>query len=435
VTPGAFRAVLVAWSLGFSAPPAGAEVADYEVTSSEWSGLANFADLARGLGLGVEARRNLAWDDVEQGDVLFILYPTTRLDPGQLAAFLHSGGSLAIADDFGTGGELLARLGLLREGAVAVGDSFYRELPIAPVALPTGAHPLTEGVASIVANHPAILPDRGTYNVVFSFGPNQGLVATKQLGRGRIVVISDPSIFINRMLQFPGNTQFAVNLLRNLATGDDATVHLLTGDVALRGRPSLPEVTGPASDQARGLLANINRRLDEWNEYVLTGAGMQAFGLLAVVLTAFLLVLALPIRRGYRPEGQWLRVAADPRPGDAQRAIRNVQNGDKNYVVPAAALRDAVDHLLRRHLGLSHPLAEHAAPALIQALQGARGPRAAALLPPVLAILARVPPMTEASLPWGSFFFPRSDFQSLQQRVDELCRTLNAGDPSAHGFP
>src|SRR5262249_55065232 len=49
---------------------------DYALDSKEWNGLADFATLAAGAGLTLEARSEVAWRDIGPNDVLFIVYPT-----------------------------------------------------------------------------------------------------------------------------------------------------------------------------------------------------------------------------------------------------------------------------------------------------------------------------------------------------------------------
>src|SRR5579862_9940264 len=54
---------------------------------------------------------------------------------------------------------------------------------------------------------------------VVSFGNGDAIVVAGERGPGRFAVVSDPSIFINRMLEFPGDLRLTNNLLRWLGRG------------------------------------------------------------------------------------------------------------------------------------------------------------------------------------------------------------------------
>ena len=94
---------------GFSA-----ELADYDPQSTAWNGMASFVALAEGMGFEVVPVSSLEWSDLSDNDILFLVYPLQRVDPGRLAAFVQVGGNVLIADDFGESKEAMSALGLLR---------------------------------------------------------------------------------------------------------------------------------------------------------------------------------------------------------------------------------------------------------------------------------------------------------------------------------
>ena len=137
------------------------------------------------------------------------------------------------------------------------------------------------------------------------------VVVAGERGTGRFVAVSDPSIFINRMLQFRGNVQLAdaTSSTGSIArTVSARTIVLLRGDVVdvrrsaavhrrsarRRGRPlgRRPQHAGSASAA----------------EWLLTPAAMKALAARARGrCCSCSRSLALPVRRGPRIDGAWLR--------------------------------------------------------------------------------------------------------------------------------
>src|SRR5690606_28722133 len=129
----------------------------------------------------------------------------------KLSTFIQAGGHAVIADDFGESRDALAALGLLRAEVVTPRATRYQDgRAWAPIALPKGSHPVARDIDEVVTNHPAALKQlEGATNVI-GF-EDAAVVVAGERGTGRYVALSDPSIFINRMLQFPGNVQLATN--------------------------------------------------------------------------------------------------------------------------------------------------------------------------------------------------------------------------------
>ncbi len=89
-------------------------------------------------------------------------------------------------------------------------------------AVPIIASPYTRGVDQIVGEDTTRIVYRAFPAVVPIVADASGAVlASYALGRGRIVVLSDPTIFTNRLLERADNARFAVNVL---GAGPDTTV-------------------------------------------------------------------------------------------------------------------------------------------------------------------------------------------------------------------
>ncbi|HTR49204.1 MAG TPA: DUF4350 domain-containing protein [Kofleriaceae bacterium] len=428
-----------------------ADPSDYDPMSHAWNGMADFVSLARGDGLDIDAVSTLEWDSLGADDILFLVYPLQRVDPGRLSAFVQAGGQVVIADDFGESKDALAALGLLRaDVGTPHASRYFGNHLFAPIATPRLQHPLTEGVGDVVTNHPAVLRDVQGATEIVGFDDGAVVVAGER-GTGRFVAVSDPSIFINQMQRVPGNLQLATNILRWLRRGEHAHVTLLRGDVPMYGEPK-PFIYDPHGGAVGHDVAELNQWLFAAHEWLLTATAMKA---LAAALAAALLVLAmiaLPVRRGPKIDGAWLRFGrparrdephglvasaerdaqrtAVTRGRDAQRtALGSVTRGRgaAPLLVIACMLRDQVQAQLAAVTGRSEPLFTLPEAELVALVSNARGTPAGVALARVHRRLRALPSRSQAAAPWSaSSTLARRDFDTLYRDVAELCRTLGA---------
>lgn len=166
-----------------------------------------------------------------------LLSPQSPFDPAEterVTTFLDRGGRLVVAGDFGTHtNHLLAGLGVTTriDGQLVRDERFYHRSPALPVAgnvsgaLATETDALTlnhgsvlhagpnttalvhtSGFAYLDANRNARLDDAESMR-------SYPVVAAEPVGNGTVVVASDPSIFINAMLERDGNRAFTTHLL------------------------------------------------------------------------------------------------------------------------------------------------------------------------------------------------------------------------------
>ncbi|MCG8416394.1 MAG: DUF4350 domain-containing protein [Proteobacteria bacterium] len=413
------------------------DTGDYDTDSERWNGLHTLHAVAKGLGLRVEAISNIDWEDLDSDDILFILYPKGRLDPGHMAAFVRNGGLLFLADDFGDSTEALGRLGMLRDPAMGVGaERFYRELSFVPMARPLlPGHPLAAGVAELATNHPAVLTRVRGPDVVFGFGPGEGIIAAGGLGRGRFVVSSDPSVFINRMLQFEGNLQFAVNALRFLSAGkDNRRLIVLAGNFDMYGEPTGGLDDGTVSGTMSNILSEFNRWLDECNDYLLTTPGMIAVALILAIVVGVLVVLSLPLGRKTLFDGSWTRaysLAPTLSAGSFEEIVgqHDQKSPRGNYLLPAAVIRDTVNARLSRILGERDPLHSHSEASLLESVDRASGRDAARALDRLLRRIKPLPSRSQAASPWSSGYLSQREFERLERDAGEFFRASDRAIP------
>jgi hypothetical protein len=406
-----------------------ADSADYDPRSSAWNGMSSFVGLAEGMGFEVTPVSSLEWGDLSADDILVLIYPLQRIDPARLGAFVQAGGNAVIADDFGEGKDAMLGLGLLRaETETPRASKYYDGRTYAPIATARGDHPLATDVGEVVTNHPAALTRVEGATTVVGFDEGAVVVAGDR-GSGHFVAISDPSIFINKMLMFRGNIQLAANLLRYLDRGGRARhVVLLRGDVPMYGDPR-PFIDDAKAGEVGRSIADLNFWLSERRAWLLTPEAMKALAAALAMALLLLALFALPVRRGPRIDGAWLRFGRPGRRDDPHAAVMLAERGAGSPLVLACVLRDHIQNLLAAATGKPEPLYTLPEHQLISELSAARGNAAGLALGRVYRRLRALPSRGQAAAPWSAGSMARRDFDILYRDVGELCRTLGAALP------
>ena len=217
---------------------------------------------------------------------LVILGPSSAtinpIEITELAAFVRDGGSILIADDFGTGNMFTALL----FWTLGLQPPFFWKYPlygsykgslttwtITPTVTTFNvSHPIFQGVHQIILNAPTALanvpPESQTATLTLGILdvdgdmqlepfmpdimlPNAVIVAVYDLskmsievdgqeinyGKGKIVLVSDPSIFNNDMIMRGDNLKFASNLIDWLSGKNDGGSNLVIFDEAHLATP------------------------------------------------------------------------------------------------------------------------------------------------------------------------------------------------------
>ncbi|WP_226010840.1 DUF4350 domain-containing protein [Halomicrobium salinisoli] len=228
-----------------------------------WDGSSSLQSLAEDGAADGELLRNASrYDEFEaDGTVAFALSPDEAYGERDAAAvrrFVEGGGTLLVAADFGSGGNALldavgadARV----DGRLVRDERHYAGGPALPVATDVSDHRYTDGVDRLTLNHGSVVEAGGnattlaaTSSFAYLDGDRDGeldddealasrpVATVEAVGEGRVVVVSDPSLFINAMLDQPDNERFA----RALLADHERAVF----DVSHAG--SVPPLTGAA---------------------------------------------------------------------------------------------------------------------------------------------------------------------------------------------
>lgn len=266
-----FRGLLLTLVLLVTPRPASA---DFQCNDDGWQGTSGLLTIARAVA-GPERVKLVAELDygrlTAQDSVLF-LHPEVELDADSLNAFFMQGGRIAVLDDFGKAVSFTELHDILRVPAPTNPQEVLRSNHNLSVGTPVETqatdgswqkitHPLVRDVDRVMLNHPTGLANLQLTRVLeirSLKGPAVTVALTavsKSDQKGRLLVMSDPSAFINLMIRYPGNLAFARAMIHYLTEDDDRSGKGLLYIVANRfdqtGRFSRNK--GPLADAVDGI--------------------------------------------------------------------------------------------------------------------------------------------------------------------------------------
>ncbi|MCX6689248.1 MAG: DUF4350 domain-containing protein, partial [Methanoregula sp.] len=214
---------------------------DFSRYNTGWNGTSQFfSDLDRHRVVEISDSTQLT--AYPANATLLIIAPYRQPTTGELAAyhaFIERGNTIILADDFGTGNAILrgigSRISILpgnvssidREYADSYSAVAYRSANVTPVQniqkiLLNRAAPLEGGKTLVRTSSMSWIDENGDRRInnneqMGSFA----VIAADEIGNGRLIVISDPSIFINSMYAEDARWDNRL-LINNLVGGDGA---------------------------------------------------------------------------------------------------------------------------------------------------------------------------------------------------------------------
>jgi hypothetical protein len=337
---GVLASALLGWAV---LHPTLARAQDFATGSGDWNSVSELVAIARGdaevVIVGTEDRLDVG--TLRPNDSLLILHPREPLPAREVTGFLRAGGRVALADDYGQAGTLLAAFQIGRGEPTVERALQLRGNPALLVARPRAQHRLAQGVRALVTNHPTVVYHRAL-SPVFELSEGEAVVLAGAVESGRLVVISDPSVLIDNMLELRGNRAFAENLVAYLTEDRGGRLYLLGPDARLVGRWGEPGADRPLHD------------LRAWLEGVssLEVPGMVlrigAFALAAIAVT--LVLGALPRRSPYRSDRMFARAPAQ---GGFVGRVRYFARSSSNLLPPLLVYKLELEAEILRRLSLS----------------------------------------------------------------------------------
>ncbi|WP_068320286.1 DUF4350 domain-containing protein [Pyrococcus kukulkanii] len=198
--------------------------AEFSVFNVGWNGCSEFAKLLHKNGdiIPVFSPFN-SYNLGDKKGTLIIIGPDmsySQLEIREIKKFLDNGGTLILIDDFGTGNQILKGLNLsARFSSKMPKEVFYIKSPYFPVIVRIKDPKISANVSKVVLNMPSVII--GANGSMFTskitlLGRNfreYPIMTELKYGKGKIILFSDPSVFINDMMKF--NTGF-VNVFVSL---------------------------------------------------------------------------------------------------------------------------------------------------------------------------------------------------------------------------
>lgn len=211
---------------------------DFRAENPFWNGASGLFP-ASGF-VPLESLKDLPASPHGAGLLLIPRVPPSAPDIAALGAFVAAGGTLVLADDYGYGNQVLEGLGLNARfsGDALLDPLFSYRNPWLPRVHHVAARSVTAGVEAIVLNHATALTGVAGGEILastssFSFldaddngmrddGEEAGplpVVSLHGVGAGKVILIADPSIFINSMSGMEGNGAFVRSISRLSGSG------------------------------------------------------------------------------------------------------------------------------------------------------------------------------------------------------------------------
>jgi hypothetical protein len=323
-------------------------IPDYDPQSRTWSGTSELVRIAAEAEVELRPSSTLDWGQLPRGGALLVLHPRNSLGLADVSAYLDDGGRVAWLDDFGASEEFW-RWFQFRSEPVVDGVPRAPDLPELLLARPRMAHALTADVDALVTNLPVAL-SHPRLRPLFDFvGGSQGLLLVGQIRAGKLVVAGDPSVLINTMMRFPGNRQFARNLLTFLAGAPGGRVTMVWGDVRVRGQW---QGRTRARTRRREAVNTLNTAFRSLSDALASPAVLRPLAaLLALAVTCALAALTWgrkPSER-YGPRGPVGATA-----GVTER-VAIFSAAGANLLLPALVARTLLEGALLRAVGLKPP--------------------------------------------------------------------------------
>ncbi|MEM2907026.1 MAG: DUF4350 domain-containing protein [Candidatus Odinarchaeota archaeon] len=224
-----------------------ATVADYSIYNNNWNGLSTFKSAVEREGYQVKPIISSisSINRINNRSILLMIGPSTMYDTLSALAlvdYLNEGGNVIIADDFGSSSSLLSILTTLLpgvglfEGHLLLDAGSYDKNVSLPLITSFNSHPVFDGVDTLILNYATVIAGSAltplaytsslswldaNANYAYDSGEHIGpftVIASANYGNGSMILISDPSIFSNDMINRADNLRFAINLV-NWAAG------------------------------------------------------------------------------------------------------------------------------------------------------------------------------------------------------------------------
>ena len=208
----------------------------YHPRNFEWNGCSKIASVPQNMTILLSYDMPLP----KRSSLLAIIGPSiefSKKETSYVISFLQAGGTVLLADDAGTGNGLLETLNVpARFSGKPIADLlYYSKDPSFPLITDFLPSPVSANITTLVLNHPSYIDIRNQSQVTelassssfSSLDLNGGgrptanetvdsypVLASATIGKGSIVLVSDPRMFSNEMIDLYDNMQIFRNILK-----------------------------------------------------------------------------------------------------------------------------------------------------------------------------------------------------------------------------
>ncbi|ELZ77955.1 hypothetical protein C455_09738 [Haloferax larsenii JCM 13917] len=258
--------------------------ASFSTYNSGWDGSAGLQDVATDAGSDIVVATTPARYNTTDASTAFVVAPETSYSQSEIRtirSYVAEGGTLVVAGDFSRpANELLRGLGTESRlnGRLLRDEQHYYRSPNLTVATNVRNQSVTTNVSQLTLNYGTAI-DPGNATVLASSSNfsyldtnangeidaseslgSRAVVTRESVGNGTVVVVSDPSLFINAMVDRPDNRQFVRNLVADEeqvlvdASHQKTVPPLAAALLAIEERPLLTGFVGLLGVGGLGLL-------------------------------------------------------------------------------------------------------------------------------------------------------------------------------------
>jgi hypothetical protein len=205
---------------------------DFTIDNPFWNGIQTFNTQTKTTILN--SYNNLPTNPKGTTTIVIPYEPFTANELTQLQSYISNGGTLLLLDDYGYGNQILSSLNLTVSftGLPLLDPLYDYNNKWLPKITDFKTTPVSSNISSIVFNHATSLNQTQDTTVIaqssgFSFldingnglgdtdepaGPFPEAAYVK-VGQGYIIIVADPSILINSMINIDNNQQFITNAI------------------------------------------------------------------------------------------------------------------------------------------------------------------------------------------------------------------------------
>jgi len=240
---------------------------DFNINNTAWNGYSSLLSILEEEGYSVNPPPKHLDRLVGSRSILMVVSPQTPFSEREahtIKRFVEEGGSLLVADDFGEANSLLTHLLPVSISNDLVLDLHSDKRPVFPLVVLGKTYQtfFSSQATNILLNYSSTIHLGKTLGGVITLattgsqswldsdldneldkeeptGPFPVMLAA-EIGDGRVVVISDPSMFINDMIDREDNKQVLLDVVTWLATGGKTHILIDTGHT---GETSIIEST------------------------------------------------------------------------------------------------------------------------------------------------------------------------------------------------